>query len=120
SHNIDRDSLMADIARVRRDGVAIEEDVRDRKGTPYLLRILPYRGGVIDGVVLTMTDISALEATRARLAQVSAIVESSGDAIVGTTLDGRIETWNHGAEELYGWTANEARGKDLRMLVAPS
>ena len=129
SHNIDRDALMADIVRVRRDGIVIEEDVRDRGGTPYLLRILPYRAGMrdpwlagphaIDGVVLTLTDISALEAARARLAQVSALVDSSGDAIVGTGLSGSIETWNRGAELLYGWTEAEALGENLRILVAP-
>ena len=38
----------------------------------------------------------------------SAIVESSGDAIVGTTLEGAITTWNRGAERLYGYSAEEA------------
>ena len=54
--------------------------------------------------MLTLTDISALEQARARLAQLSAIVESSDDAIVGKTLDGVITTWNNGAARLYGYT----------------
>ena len=47
-----------------------------------------------DGVVLTLTDISALEQARAQLAQLSAIVESSDDAIISKTLDGIITSWN--------------------------
>ena len=47
--------------------------------------------------MLTLTDISAFEQTRAKLAELSAIVESSDDAIIGKTLDGVITSWNNGA-----------------------
>jgi len=70
-------------------------------------------------VVLTLTDISALDKARARLAQLSAIVESSEDAIVGHTLDGTITSWNRGAEQLYGHAAADAIGDNVRMLLAP-
>jgi PAS domain S-box-containing protein len=72
-----------------------------------------------DGVALTLTDISALEHARARLAQLSAIVESSDDAIVGKTLDGIITTWNGGAFRLYGYTAEEAIGHHASFLYPP-
>jgi two-component system CheB/CheR fusion protein len=67
-------------------------------------------------VVLTITDISALDGARERLAQLSAIVESSEDAILRKDLTGKIETWNKGAERLYGYSAEEAIGKDVRFL----
>ena len=58
--------------------------------------------------------------TRARMEpaiqQLAAIVESSDDAILATTLDGRILTWNPGAERLYGYTRAEAVGKQVSML----
>jgi PAS domain S-box-containing protein len=48
--------------------------------------------------------------------QLAAIVESSDDAILATTLEGRIMTWNPGAERLYGYTRAEAVGKHVSML----
>ena len=48
--------------------------------------------------------------------QLAAIVESSDDAILATTLDGRIMNWNPGAERLYGYTRAEAVGKHVSML----
>jgi two-component system, chemotaxis family, CheB/CheR fusion protein len=121
SHNIERDSLLEDIKRVRRDGTVLELEVRDSARTPYFLRILPYstRPGRddIEGVVLTLTDLSSLDKARAKLAQLSAIVESCDDAIVGKSLDGTITSWNAGAERLYGYTADEAIGNNMRTLM---
>jgi PAS domain S-box-containing protein len=47
------------------------------------------------------------------------IVESSSDAISGTTLDGIITDWNKGAERLYGYTAGEVTGRSVSLLVPP-
>lgn len=63
-------------------------------------RFLPYRTRLVD--------------TRARLA---AIVESTDDAVIGETLDGTITNWNNGAERIYGYTAKEAVGRPIRILV---
>ena len=46
----------------------------------------------------------------------AAIVESSNDAIICTDLAGRVVSWNHGAERMYGYTAAETRGSSLDVL----
>ena len=56
----------------------------------------------------------AAEADRGKL---SAIVESSEDAIFSKTLDGIITTWNNGAERLYGYTAAEVIGQHVGILA---
>jgi PAS domain S-box-containing protein len=49
----------------------------------------------------------------------SAVVESSNDAIVTKTLDGTITAWNQAAERLFGFTAAEAIGKPINIIVPP-
>ncbi len=49
----------------------------------------------------------------------SAIVASSSDAIVGRDLDGRILSWNAGAERMFGYTAAEAIGQPAALIVPP-
>jgi PAS domain S-box-containing protein len=47
----------------------------------------------------------------------SAIIESADDAIISKTLDGVITSWNKGAERIFGYTAEEAVGKPVVMLI---
>ena len=63
-------------------------------------------------------ELSVLRADDARL-RLSAIVESSEDAIVGKDLDGIIQSWNKGAEIIFGYTAEEAIGQHVSILAAP-
>ncbi|MCA1630501.1 MAG: PAS domain S-box protein [Acidobacteria bacterium] len=49
----------------------------------------------------------------------SAIVESSDDAIISSTLDGRVASWNAGAEKMFGYTSAEAIGQDVSLLAPP-
>jgi PAS domain S-box-containing protein len=49
----------------------------------------------------------------------SAIVQSTDDAIIGKNLDGIIMAWNHAAQQMYGYTAEEAIGQSIRIIVPP-
>jgi PAS domain S-box-containing protein len=51
-------------------------------------------------------------------ARLAAIVESSDDAIFGMSLDGTITSWNHSAEQLYGYDADELLGENVIRLLA--
>src|SRR5581483_3144725 len=52
-------------------------------------------------------------------AQLAAIIESSDDAIISKDLNGTVLTWNAGAERVYGYSAAEAIGMPMRMLLPP-
>jgi len=51
--------------------------------------------------------------------QLAAVVECSSDAIISTDMDGNITHWNHGAEQLYGYSEVEVVGKSIALLMSP-
>jgi len=64
-------------------------------------------------------DVTEMAKAREISSKLVAIVESSDDAIISKTVDGIITSWNPGAEKLFGYTAEEAVGKPVLMIVPP-
>ncbi|MCW5634017.1 MAG: PAS domain S-box protein [Rubrivivax sp.] len=94
-----------------RDGRLTEVEAR-----PALLHA---PDGHVRGLTLVLRDLTDEMRARAQASQLAAIVASSHDAVIGTTLDDRITSWNAAAEKMFGYRADEAIGRPIRMLVPP-
>ncbi|HET7530012.1 MAG TPA: EAL domain-containing protein [Mycobacteriales bacterium] len=75
--------------------------------------------GQLLAVVWTFVDARAERRTHQALRRLSALIESSGDAVIGFTPDGVITSWNAAAEELYGHKAADIVGKPFTALAPP-
>ncbi len=118
AHRIQLDDMLDRIKQVSENGDLFESEVHTADGICYLLRILPHRvDQSIHGIVIVLVDLAPLEDLRGRLRWMSSIVESTDDAIVGEDLNGIITSWNAGAQSLYGYSAGEAVGKHVSLLV---
>jgi two-component system CheB/CheR fusion protein len=90
----------------------------DRQGDAYLLRILPYRSKTeVEGVVVTLIDISRLKQTEQQLRRMSKVFMDAADPVILEDLDGKIIDLNHEAERCYGWTRAELLGQDVSVMV---
>jgi PAS domain S-box-containing protein len=99
------------------------DTVRVCKGGRHIavsLTISPvWEEGRIVGASHIARDISGRKLLEAANARLAAIVESSEDSIISKDLDGTVETWNAGAERIYGYSAEEAIGRNIAFLLPP-
>jgi len=68
---------------------------------------------------ISVTDVTERRRVIAEVTRLAAIVESSDDAIIGKDLDNGITSWNRAAERIYGYSADEVRGKSISILLPP-
>jgi len=120
------DRLLEDTQEVLNTLIPKELEVQTKAGDWYLLRILPYRtlGNVIEGAVLTFTDITELKAAQAQALReaitqrhLAVVVLNAHDAITVQDLEGRTLAWNPAAERMYGWSEAEALAMNIRDRI---
>ncbi|HJS44941.1 MAG TPA: PAS domain S-box protein [Rhizomicrobium sp.] len=70
--------------------------------------------GIADGIILDTGTRRSAQLANSRLA---AIVSSSDDAIIGTTMEGIVTDWNRSAEAIFGYSAEEIIGKSITLLL---
>ena len=71
-------------------------------------------------VLMSFSDITERQKSAEAQAQMAAIVANSEDAIITTSLEGVVRTWNPGAEHVLGYTAGGAIGQQLHKLLLPA
>jgi two-component system CheB/CheR fusion protein len=119
------DRLVADVRAVLDNLVPKELEVQTQTGAWYLLRIRPYRTleNVIEGAVITFTEITQMKAAEAALREsevlrrLAVVVRDAQDAITVQDLEGHILAWNPGAERMYGWSDSEALAMNIYDLI---
>jgi two-component system CheB/CheR fusion protein len=119
AHTLDDPALLDDVGRVRDDQQSLQREVRDRKGVPYLLRIVPYRKatGQVDGVVVSLVDVSMLKAAEAQLRRLSRVFQDGADPITIEDLHGVIVDANDEAAATYGYDREELIGRHGSLLM---
>ena len=94
-----------------------------KNGTPYdaELFITPLfdSKGHRTNFVSIHRDITERKQAERELSRLAAIVQSSNDAITSKSLDGTIRSWNRAAERIYGYSAKEALGESIMLIVPP-
>lgn len=126
THKLDYDQLAEDVSATFDTLRLVEREVRSNDGRYYIVRLLPYRTNEdrIEGAVMTFFDITlrrrAEEQARASEARMQMVAESANDyAIITMDEDGRVTSWNKGAEALFGYSAEEMHGEPTDRLFVP-
>jgi PAS domain S-box-containing protein len=92
---------------------------KDGSEIPVEIGLNPITTGDGIFVLASIMDITARRRMEQSLQLMAAIVESSDDAIISKDLNGVIQSWNRGAEQIFGYSAAEMIGQPMSMLFPP-
>ncbi len=92
---------------------------RRKDGTTFPMELSVSELRLADRRMFTgfVRDITQRKEAEKELLHYAALVESSDDAIIGKTLDGRVTSWNRGAELIFGYTRQEMVGQPIARLI---
>ncbi|MFQ5922352.1 MAG: GAF domain-containing protein, partial [Anaerolineales bacterium] len=107
--------VMASVPLRAKDRVVGVMNVADRQKT-FSTDELNLLAAIGNQIGLAVENAGLHKQTEQTLGHLNAVIESSGDAIITTDVDGLVRTWNQGAEHIYGWTSEEAIGHFLPMV----
>jgi two-component system CheB/CheR fusion protein len=117
------EEIVQDLVSGRRESATIEKTYVRKDGSemPALLnaRYVPGTDGTEGRFISVITDLSERREAEANRRQLAAIVSDATTAMLAKDLEGTILAWNAGARRLYGYTAEEAIGANVRMLCEP-
>ena len=75
--------------------------------------------GQVQGWIASILDLGERQQAEEARALLAGIVDSSNDAIISKTLDGIITSWNAGAERIFGYSAADAIGQSIAIIIPP-
>lgn len=117
--NISHDRLEAATQAAMRNKKISSQEIATPNGQRFMMHIRPYltQDEVVEGVVLTFHDITALKKAEFRLQYKTMMEAHISDAIIITDHHFVIQEWGGAAKFIYGWAAEEAIGQPLNSLL---
>jgi PAS domain S-box-containing protein len=113
------DLRSAEDALAQQIGTGIELTGRRKNGSDFPIEIMLSPLESADGILVTaaIRDITERKQAEDRLRQQARLLNLAHDAIMVRDMEDRVEFWNHGAEDLYGWTAAEVQGRKASTFL---
>ena len=102
-------------------GLRLDLSAAKKDGTVFQVE-LSLSSSVVGGekfVLAIVRDVTELRTAFGESSRLAAIVEASTDAIISSGPNGTIESWNHGAEQMFGYSEEEAVGMPFARLIPP-
>ncbi len=118
-HNSEQPCADCPVVRAMETGEPQQTEMMSDDGRIWAVRGYPVHGpdGEVQGAVDVALDITERRSLEENRAQWGAVVESTDDAIIDATVEGRIVRWNPGAERVYGYCSDEVQGTHMSVLA---